>query len=91
MTNTVEEKIYIPYGKSYELLRSDINRLSYVNRVNVYYFMMNDSVYAVNLETEVCQIIARGLRDAAIMCPIRTKCLSGRKGTGSMPAAGLCC
>lgn len=63
MTNTVEEKIYIPYQKSYELLKNDINRLSYVNRVNVYYFMLDGCVYAVNLETEVCQIIAHGLKE----------------------------
>ena len=49
MTNTVEEKIYIPYQKSYELLKNDISRLSYVNRVNVYYFMLNGCVYAFAL------------------------------------------
>lgn len=63
MTNTVEEKIYIPYRRSYDLLKNDINRLSYVNRVNVYYFMMDGCVYAVNLETEVCQVIAHGLKE----------------------------
>ena len=44
-------------------MKNDINRLSYVNRVNVYYFMLDGCVYAVNLETEVCQIIAHGLKE----------------------------
>lgn len=65
MTNTVEEKIYIPYRKSYELLKNDIGRLSYVNRANIYYFMMNGCIYAVNLDTEVCQVIADGLKEGS--------------------------
>lgn len=89
MTNTVEEKIYIPYGKSYELLKSNINRLSYVNRVNVYYFMMNDSVYAVNLETEVCQIIARGLRDGSYHVSDSNKMLVWQEGDGEYAGSRL--
>lgn len=80
MTNTVEEKIYIPYQKSYELLKSDISRLSYVNRVNVYYFMMNDCVYAVNLETEVCQVVAHGLREGRYHVSDSNKMLVWQEG-----------
>lgn len=63
MTNTVEEQVYIPYDKSYELLKTEINKLSYLNNANIYYFMMNGSVYAVNLESESCQTIVSGLRE----------------------------
>ena len=80
MTNTVEEKIYIPYEKSYELLKNDISRLSYVNRVNVYYFMLNGCVYAVNLETEVCQIIAHGLREGRYHVSESNKMLVWQEG-----------
>ena len=80
MTNTVEEKIYIPYQKSYELLKNDISRLSYVNRVNVYYFMLNGCVYAVNLETEVCQVIAHGLREGRYHVSESNKMLVWQEG-----------
>ncbi len=63
MTNTVEELIYIPYDKSYELLKSDINKLSYLNKSGIYYFMLNGSVYAVDLDSESCQTIVSGLRE----------------------------
>lgn len=63
MTNTVEEMIYIPYDKSYELLKTDINKLSYLNKSGIYYFMVDGSVYAVDLESESCKTVASGLRE----------------------------
>lgn len=63
MTNTVEELVYIPYDKSYELLKTEINKLSYLNKSNIYYFMIDGSVYAVDLESESCKTIASGLRE----------------------------
>lgn len=63
MTNTIEEMAYIPYDKSYELLKTDINKLSYLNKSNIYYFMMDGSVYAVDLEEESCQIVVTGLHE----------------------------
>lgn len=63
ITNTVEERIYIPYDKSYELLKTDINTLSYLNKSDIFYFMMDGSVYAVDLESETCRTIVSGLRE----------------------------
>ncbi len=63
ITNTVEEQIYIPYDKSYELLKTDIDTLSYINKSDIFYFMMDGSVYAVDLKSETCQTIVSGLRE----------------------------
>lgn len=63
MTNTVEELVYIPYDKSYEFLATDIEKLSYVNKTGIYYFLMDGNVYAVNLEKPSYQIVVSGLRE----------------------------
>ena len=63
MTNTVEELIYIPYDKSYELLATDMERLSYVNKEGIYYFILEGSVYAVDLESQVHQVVVSGLHE----------------------------
>ena len=63
MTNTVEELVYIPYDKSYDLLANDIERLSYVNKAGIYYFIMDGSVYAVNLDTQAYQAVISGLQE----------------------------
>jgi hypothetical protein len=61
--NTVEELVFIPYDKSYELLKEEIDQLSYLNKSGIYYFMLNASVYAVNLENESCQMVVSGLQE----------------------------
>lgn len=69
MTNTVEEMAYIPYHKSYELLAMDMERLSYVNKADIYYFMIDGSVYAVNLASKSYQVIVDSLRpDSCYVC-----------------------
>lgn len=86
MTNTVEEKIYIPYHKSYELLKNEISNLSYVNKANIYYCMLDGSVYAVNLETESCQVIVSGLREGSYHVSESNKMLVWQEGND--PHAG---
>lgn len=63
MTNTVEELVYIPYDKSYELLKSDIEQLSYVNKSGIFYFILSGSVYAVDLEAKEYQVLVSGLKE----------------------------
>ena len=63
MTNTVEELVYIPYDKSYDLLANDIERLSYVNKAGIYYFILDGSVYAVNLKSQAYQVLISGLQE----------------------------
>lgn len=89
MTNTVEEKIYIPYHKSYEVLRNEIGNLSYVNRNAVYYFMMNGCVYAVNLETESCQVIVSGLKEGGYHVSDSNKMLVWQEGEDRHAADSL--
>lgn len=63
MANTVEELIYIPYDKSYELLKTEIERLSYVNKQGIYYFLMDQSVYAVDLRSQSYRVVVSGLKE----------------------------
>ena len=63
MPNTIEELVYIPYDKSFELLATDIEKLSYVNKAGIYYFILEGNVYAVNLDSQICQVVVSGLRE----------------------------
>ena len=48
--NTIEENVYIPYDKSYALLKPQMEKLLYLNREQRLYLMLEDMVYGVNLE-----------------------------------------
>ncbi len=89
MTNTVEERIYIPYDKSYELLKTDIEKLSYVNRSGIYYFMMDGAVYAVNLDTLSCQVVVSGLREGGYHVSDSNKMLVWQEGSDLYAASSL--
>lgn len=63
MTNTVEEQIYIPYGRSYELLKSDVEKLSYINKSAICYLMLEGNVYAVDLRAKDYTVVVSGLTE----------------------------
>lgn len=81
MTNTVEELVYIPYDRSYELLKADIGQLSYVNKLGIYYFILSGSVYAVDLESQEYQVIVSGLREDGYRVSESNKVLVWQEGT----------
>lgn len=63
MTNTVEEQIYIPYERSYELLKSDVEKLSYINKSAICYLMLGGNVYAVDLRAKDYTVVVSGLTE----------------------------
>lgn len=89
MTNTVEERLYIPYNKSYELLKTDMEKLSYVNKAGIYYFMMDGTVYGVNLDTLSCQVLVSGLREGGYHVSESNKMLVWQEGSDLYAAASL--
>ncbi len=61
--NTVEEEMFFPYTKSFQMLKQDMTALSYINRRNVLFMLMDGSVYRINMETRRVETIATGLDD----------------------------
>ncbi len=61
--NSIEEEIYIPCTKSYELLKQDVNCLSYVNKRSLLYMMMDGTIYEINLLSGTYQEVVTGLTE----------------------------
>ncbi len=64
--NTIEESIYIPYEKSFEILECEIENLLYFNREGILYLYLNRSVYAVNSLEKTAEILAVMEKDDSI-------------------------
>lgn len=62
-TNTVEEEIYIPYQKSYQVLQSDVEQLSYISKNNQFYVMLDRTIYAIDLTEKIYEVLAANLYD----------------------------
>lgn len=63
MSNVIEELVYIPYDRSYELLGSDVEKLAYINKSDICYIMLEGSLYAINLADRSYSIIVSGLTE----------------------------
>ena len=59
--NTTEEEIFIPYDKSFSLLNVEMNQLSYVNKSDVFYMILEGNLYSVNLMDKSYEVIAKNL------------------------------
>ena len=49
IAHTLEEEVFIPSNKSYEVLQAELGELVYVNEQKMLYLMMNSSVYKVDM------------------------------------------
>ena len=51
ISHTVEEEVFIPSDKSYEVLQAELGPLTYVNEHKMLYLMLNNSIYKVDMNT----------------------------------------
>lgn len=63
VSNSVEEMAFITSRKSYQLLKEDMGRLSYVNKAGDLFLMMDGNLYRVNLQDGAYETLVSGLKD----------------------------
>lgn len=61
LSAVVSEQVYIPYEKSYDILKNDIEKLSYINRNNKLYLSLEQAIYEVNISEKTYSILATEL------------------------------
>lgn len=47
--NTIEEIVYLPYDKSYAVLKTELEQLLYLSREQKLYLMMENNIYCIDL------------------------------------------
>ena len=52
MLNTIEEELFIPYHKSYQILDKEVNSLSYISPRGRFYILLDGSVYNIDIATK---------------------------------------
>lgn len=65
LSNTNEEQVFIPSDKSYQIMRSEMGQLMYVNEGGELFLMMNGTVYGIDLNTLAVRELVRGLEEGA--------------------------
>lgn len=63
LSNTNEESVFIPSDRSYEVMKSELGQLMYVNEGGELFLMVDGSVYGINLNTLKTRELIEGLKD----------------------------
>lgn len=51
IAHTVEEEVFIPTNKSYEVLQAELGELMYVNEQKMLYLMLNNNIYKIDMNS----------------------------------------
>lgn len=61
--NCIEEEVFLPYTKPYQMLKEDVKHLSYVNASSEMYIFLQDTVYKIDLVDHTYEKVVSGLSD----------------------------
>lgn len=61
--NTVEEELFIPYTKSYEIMKAELGQMMYENEDNQFYIILGDSLYEISMNTLEYKVIKDRLEE----------------------------
>lgn len=81
MLNTVEEDAFISYQKSYELLGEDIEKLSYVSKNNIFYFILEGTIYSIDLTNKTSEVVAKDLKEDSFKVSVGNEMVVWQTGT----------
>uniref|UniRef100_UPI004056CBF1 hypothetical protein n=1 Tax=Agathobacter sp. TaxID=2021311 RepID=UPI004056CBF1 len=63
LAHTIEEEIFIPTTRSYEVLKTELEDLMYVNEQKMLYFMWNKCLYKVDLTTYQSEVLLKNISE----------------------------
>lgn len=63
MLNTIEEQVFIPDNRSYEMIKTDVETLAFADNDGKIYLMLSGNVYEINLESKKYKTIIAGLKE----------------------------
>ena len=68
--NVAEERAFIPVSESFEFLKKDLEKLSYVNEKNELFLILAKNLYRINIEENSSEILEKGIKNAILYLPI---------------------
>lgn len=80
--NTVEEVVYIPYDKAYQILKTEIEQLLYLSRERFLYLILDNMLYEIDLQNRSCRAVKETLEDEAIQVSEDMRMVVWQNGEG---------
>ncbi len=64
LVHTIEEEVFIPTDKSFEVLKSEMGQLMYVNDQGTLFLIMDKSLYSIDFETLSAKVLVGNLKES---------------------------
>ena len=69
--NVATEEIFVPADISYEMLKKQLDRLSYVNKQREMYLYLNENLCKVDIETGTTMVVRESIpEDCFVVSPV---------------------
>lgn len=65
--NCLEEIFYLPFDRSYAILKEEIGQLAYVNSSELFYLMLNGKIYAIDFAGKEYMTVVENVSDDALV------------------------
>lgn len=85
-SDQLEEIFYLPFDRSYEILKQEIGRLAYVNRSDLFYLMLNGKIYAIDFAGKEYMTVVENVSDDALVINAESNVIAweeDRSGAGA--------
>lgn len=87
--NRITERVYIPLSTTYEQLEQDLGSFCYVNNKNIFYFSLNDVVYAYNIASKRYEILTENATKDNFVMLEQAKCFVWSDASNSKYAGNI--
>lgn len=67
LTNSVEERIFIESNKPFQVLRSEVGKLAYVNKKEILYLYLHGNICQIDLKTRSYEEIVAGIGEESCL------------------------
>lgn len=66
-TNYLEEIFYLPFDRSYAILKEEVGQLAYVNSSDLFYLMLNGKIYAIDFAGKEYMTVVENISDDTLV------------------------
>lgn len=80
--NAIEEEVYLPYGKSYDLLKENVRQLSYINNRNILYILLDGTIFGIDLLNKNYAELVGGLTEGRFVVSNNNSMVAWQDGDG---------
>ncbi len=87
--NRINERVYIPLDTTYQRLKEDFGSFCYVNRKNIFYFSLYDTVYAYNITSRQYTILTKNASSDNFAMMEKAKCFVWSNATKKKAATSI--